>query len=84
MIARDLQERGIHNENENDHRWAWVLSVFCRGAEAARKEDSTQTACFHCGSNRDRSQENIHGAQRQASPQTSGYVFDDSEAEGKL
>ena len=84
MIARDLQERGIYNENENDHRWTWPLSACCHGAAAARKKGFAKSACHHCGSNRDRSQENIHSGQHQTSPPRSGNVFDDAEAEGQL
>ena len=67
MIARDLQERGIQNENENDQRWTWLLSACCHGAAAARKKGLAESACNHCSANRGRS-EDLYGAQRETSP----------------
>lgn len=78
-----LEHGGTHDANETDHRWAWTLPSFRWGTATAGSKSRAKTAGNDCVSIWDR-QENIHGAQRQASTQRSGHVIDDSEAKGQL
>src|SRR6476660_8554422 len=85
IIARDSEQRGVHDANENDRHWTWTLSAFGRGTTATGKKGCAKGCARNDpGSSRDRSQEIAHGTQRQASTQRSGNVFDDPKAKGQL